>query len=121
MSEVTVLPDSLLNFTLWQDAVWFQNDMNPIAAVCRDGRYANVVVVGDVRIRIGDDIYKNVDDLIDHGIDTDEALTAAEHAGTIEFYNNNWFEIIDPALDDTTGIIEHTLHGAIEAAVDYLS
>ena len=121
MSEVIVQPDSLLNFTAWQDSVWFQNDMNPVATVSLDGRYAHVVVVGDVRIRIGDSIYRNVDDLIDNGIDSDSALNAAEDNGTVEFYNNNWFEIIDPALEDTTGIIEHTLHGAIDAAADYLS
>jgi hypothetical protein len=103
-----------------QDSVWYQFDMNPIATVVHNGREASVYCVGEVRVRVGDFIYKNVDDIIDFGIHNDAQLTEAEERGDIEFFNNNWFEILDPSEDDVTGIICHTLSEAIAAAEEYV-
>jgi hypothetical protein len=104
-----------------QDAVWFQNDMNPVATVVHNGKEASIFVTGQVRILIGDSQYRNVADLIDLGITTDELLEAAEQRGDVEFYNNNWFEILDPASDDVTGLIAHSISEAVEKAIDYVT
>jgi hypothetical protein len=104
-----------------QDAVWFQNDANPVATVVHNGKEASIFVTGQVRILIEDSQYRNVADLIDLGITTDELLEAAEQSGDVEFYNNNWFEILDPATDDVTGIIAHSISEAVEKAIDYVT
>jgi hypothetical protein len=103
-----------------EDAVWFQNDMNPVATVVDNGKEASIFVTGDVRILIDDSQYRNVLDIISLGITNDIELEAAEERGDIEFYNNNWFEIIDPATDDVTGLIAHTISEAVEKATNYV-
>lgn len=120
MSEPVVYPEGILDFTDQQDSIWFQNDINPVATIVYGDREASVFVVGEVRVRVGDFIYKNVDEIIDFGIHNDAQLAEAEERGDIEFFNNNWFEVLEVGDNDVTGVIEHTLHGAIDAAVDYL-
>ena len=122
MSEPVVYPEGILDgHEDQQDSVWFQNDMNPIATVIVGDREASVFVVGEVRVRVGDFIYKNVDEIIDFGIHNDAQLDEALERGDIEFFNNNWFEVLEVGDNDVTGVIEHTLRGAIESAVDYLT
>ena len=121
MSEPVVYPEGILDgHEGEQDSVWFQNDMNPVATVVHGDREASVFVVGEVRVRVGDFIYKNVDEIIDFGIHTDAQLDEAVERGDIEFFNNNWFEVLEVGDDDVTGIIAHELNAAIEAAVEYL-
>lgn len=119
MSEPVVYPEGVLDFTDQQDAVWFQNDINPVATVVYGDREVSVFVMGEVRVRVEDFVHRNVDSILAAGIYNDEQLSAAEERGDIEFLNNNWFEIIEND-DDYTSIVAHTLHGAINAAVDYL-
>ena len=119
---VAVYPESIVEQNAsTQDAVWFQNDMNPVATVVHNGKEASIFVTGQVRILIGDSQYRNVADIIDLGITNDEALEAAEQSGDVEFYNNNWFEIFDPASDDVTGLIAHTISDAVEKATEYVT
>ena len=121
MTNAAIYPEEILDaHSDQQDSVWFQNDMNPIATVIVGNREASVFVVGEVRVRVGDFIYKNVDEIIDFGIHNDAQLAEAEERGDIEFFNNNWFEVLEVGDNDVTGIIEHGLNGAIQAAVDYL-
>lgn len=121
MSEPVVYPEGILDAEPdTQDSVWFQNDINPIATVVHGDREASVFVVGEVRVRVGDFIYRNVDDIIDFGIYTDDQLDEALERGDIEFFNNNWFEVLEVGDDDVTGIIAHELNAAIEAAVEYI-
>ena len=121
MSEPVVYPEGIFDgHDDQQDSVWFQNDMNPVATVVHGNREAYVYVVGEVRVRVGDFIYKNVDDIIDFGIHTDAQLDEAVERGDIEFFNNNWFEVLERGDEDVTGIIAHDLNGAIEAAVEYI-
>lgn len=121
MSEPVVYPEGILDAEPdTQDSVWFQNDINPIATVVHGDREASVFVVGEVRVRVGDFIYRNVDDIIDFGIYTDDQLDEAVERGDIEFFNNNWFEVLEVGDDDVTGIIAHELNAAIEAAVEYI-
>ena len=102
-----------------EDAVWFQNDMNPVATVVHNGKEASIFVTGDVRVRVEDFVYRNVDEIIDSGVTNDIELEAAVERGDIEFLNNNWFEILDPATDEVTGLIAHTISEAVEKAIDY--
>ena len=121
MSEPVVYPEGVLDgHDDQQDSVWFQNDMNPVVTVVHGNREVYVYVVGEVRVRVGDFIYKNVDEIIDFGIHTDAQLDEAVERGDIEFFNNNWFEVLERGDDDVTGIIAHDLNGAIEAAVEYI-
>ena len=121
MSEPVVYPEGILDgHDDQQDSVWFQNDMNPVVTVVHGNREVYVYVVGEVRVRVGDFIYKNVDEIIDFGIHTDAQLDEAVERGDIEFFNNNWFEVLERGDDDVTGIIAHDLNGAIEAAVEYI-
>lgn len=121
MTEPVVYPEGILDFTDQQDSIWFQNDINPVATIVYGDREASVFVLGEVRVRVGDFIYKNVDEIIDFGIHNDAQLDEAVERGDIEFFNNNWFEVLEVGDNDVTGVIEHTLHGAIDAAVDYLA
>jgi hypothetical protein len=120
MSKPVIYPEEILDFTDQQDSIWFQNDINPVATIVYGDREASVFVVGEVRVRVGDFIYKNVNEIIDFGIHNDAQLDEAVKRGDIEFFNNNWFEVLEVGDDDVTGVIEHTLRGAIDAAVDYL-
>lgn len=121
MTHAVIYPEGILDaHPDEQDSVWFQNDMNPIATVVYGDREASVFVVGEVRVRVGDFIYKNVDEIIDFGIHTDAQLDEAVERGDIEFFNNNWFEVFEVGDDDVTGIIAHDLNDAIRAAEDYL-
>jgi hypothetical protein len=104
-----------------QDSIWFQNDMNPVATVVHNGKEASIYCVGDVRVRVEDFVYRNVGEVIDAGITNDIQLDEAVERGDIEFLNNNWFELFDPALDDVTGIICHTIADAVEEAVKYVT
>ena len=122
MSVPAIYPEGIAERELdRQDSLWYQNDMNPIATVVYEGREASVYCMGEVRVRVGDQIYRNIDDVIDFGIHDDDALFQAEERGDIEFFNNNWFEVFDPSDDEETGIVEHTLRGAIDAAVEYVT
>jgi hypothetical protein len=119
---VAVYPEGIVERNAaTQDAVWFQNDMNPVATVVHNTKEASIFVLGDVRVLIGDSQYRNVLDIIGLGVTNDIELEAAEQRGDIEFYNNNWFEIIDPASDDVTGLIAHTIAEAVEKATEYVT
>lgn len=121
MSKTVIYPEGVLEgHDGQQDSVWFQNDINPVATVVRGDREASVFVVGEVRVRVGDFIYRNVNQIYDFGIYTDAQLDEAVERGDIEFLNNNWFEVFEVGDDDVTGIIAHDLNGAIEAAVEYI-
>lgn len=121
MSEPVVYPEGIMDHHFdQQDAVWFQNDINPIATVVYGNREASVYVLGDVRVRVEDFVHRNVDAILDAGIYNDAQLSDAEERGDIEFLNNNWFEVLEVGSDDVTGVIEHTIHAAIDAAVNYL-
>lgn len=121
MAEPVVYPEGVLDFTDQQDAIWFQNSINPIATVVYNGREASVYCVGDVRVIIGDDEFRNLNDILDFGVSSDAQLFEAEERGDIEFLNNNWFELLDVQTDQFVDIICHSLHEAIDAAVDYVS
>jgi hypothetical protein len=119
---VAVYPEGIKERDLdRQDSLWYQNDMNPIATVVHEGREASVYCLGDVRVRVGDFVYRNVNEVIDFGIHDDDALAEAEERGDIEFLNNNWFEIIDAKSDDVTGLISHSLEDAIYSAEAYVT
>jgi hypothetical protein len=54
---------------------------------------------GEMRIHLTNadgsgSVLRYTSDLDDHGLDSDEKLAAAEKAGTIEWHNNPWFEVI---------------------------
>jgi hypothetical protein len=120
MRMAAVYPEGIVKRNVdKEDAVWFQNDMNPVATVVHNGKEASIFVTGDVRVRVEDFVYRNVDEIIDSGVTNDIELEAAVERGDIEFLNNNWFEILDPATDEVTGLIAHTISEAVEKAIDY--
>ena len=119
---VAVYPENIIERSAdAQDAIWFQNDINPVATVVHNDKEASIYVTGDVRILIGDSQYRNVLDIVSLGVTNDIELEAAEERGEVEFFNNNWFEVIDPETGDVTGVIAHSISEAIDKAIEYVT
>jgi hypothetical protein len=122
MRMVAVYPENIIERSAdAQDAIWFQNDINPVATVVHNDKEASIYVTGDVRILIGDSQYRNVLDIVSLGVTNDIELEAAEERGEVEFFNNNWFEVIDPETGDVTGVIAHSISEAIDKAIEYVT
>ena len=122
MTQPVIYPEGILTLDRGRsDSVWFQNEMNPIATIIVGDREASVFCLGEVRVRVGDFVYRNVNEIIDFGINDDEALEIALERGDIEFLNNNWFEVLERGDEGLTEIISYDLFDAIDAAKDYLS
>ena len=77
-------------FTQYHDSdpVWFSDDGEIV-----------IYRAGEMRIHFTEpdgstSVLRYTSDLDEKGLDTDEKLAAAEEAGTIEWHNNPWFEVI---------------------------
>jgi len=76
-----------------EDSFFYEGE---IAATTKpNGTRLTLIACGDVRIRIGDEDYKNQQrfEAIETHKLTDKKLQELENKGEIEWLNNNWFEV----------------------------
>lgn len=97
--------------------VWGPEGASRVASVTMDGRTADIMVCGEMRLIYGDSIIRYGDDLIKAGITTDEELDRAINLDEIEVGHNPWFEVW---LDDLESEAHFTVDEAIEQAIEML-
>lgn len=72
-------------------------------AYTKDGNKEYLLIVsGDIRIRVDDEWYTNrdVQDAIVHYGLTDNVLRDLLEKGRLEWFNNNWFEVLIKDIDE---------------------
>ena len=89
------------------DPVWFSDDEEIV--IYRNGEMRIHFTKPDGSVSV----LRYTSDLDDCGLDTDEKLRAAEKAGTIEWHNNPWFEVIYHDNEDGEVFID------FDEAMDY--
>lgn len=95
----------------------FEPNASEVATVTLDGRTAQIMVCGEMRLIYGDSIIRYADDLVKAGITTDEELDRAINADEIEVANNPWFEVW---IDDLESDAHFTVDEAVEQAIEML-